>query len=194
MAVVLGLLDFAGVVSLVGYNQSLVFFGAEYRRLQSTFGNPSWFACFVACALPFVVLEWGEASRPRSRLSLAIAFPLAALALFLSGARAAWLGVAVLPAAFAGLRHVARRARWSFPRPGRLEWVAIAAPLLAFGLLIALGGWRGTERGAATSSERLHGLIGEIQLRGLGVSAASPPLPQYSAKNTGKKPAMTVVA
>jgi O-antigen ligase len=172
-AVVLGLLDFAGVLSLDGYNQSQLFFGAQYRRLQSTFGNPSWFACFVVCALPFVVLEWGEASRPLSRLSLAIAFPLAALALLLSGARAAWLGVAVLLAAFAGLQLVARRLGGGLPRTGALEWRALAASLLVSGLLLAGGEWRG-KRGAATSSERLDGLIDEIQLRGLGVATSSP--------------------
>ena len=60
-AVVLGLLDFLGVFSLAPYNLSHLFFGAQYRRLQSTFGNPSWFACFVSLALPFILLEPWEA-------------------------------------------------------------------------------------------------------------------------------------
>ena len=119
-AVVLGLLDFAGVLSLDRYNLSHLFYGAQYRRLQSTFGNPSWFACFVACALPFVLLEFQEA-RGRARVVLAAVFPLCAASLFLSGARAAWLAVLLLLAALIGLSVALRRRSRALPAPDRLS-------------------------------------------------------------------------
>src|SRR5258708_4093550 len=54
-SVLLGLLDFFGLISLTPYNLSRLFYGAGYQRLQSTFGNPTWFASFVTCTLPFIV-------------------------------------------------------------------------------------------------------------------------------------------
>jgi len=173
-AVVLGLLDFAGVVPLARYNQSQVFFGAGYRRLQSTFGNPGWFACFVVCALPFVLLEWSDARRT-SRVVLALVFPLAAVSLFLSGARASWLAGLVILAALGALRLAARRAGRPLPAPGRLGQSVLAASLAVVGLLAAFAYWRAdaASPGDATQAppERLEGLSRELRIRGLGLSS-----------------------
>jgi O-antigen ligase len=172
VAVVLGMADFAGLVSLAGYNQSHLFFGAEYRRLQSTFGNPSWFACFVACALPLVLLEWREAKH--ARVLLAAVFPLTAAALFLSAARAAWIAGAVLIGALAAIRLIARRRRRPFPPLTPLEWAALTASVAVFGLLVAGAYARGTASGGGSPPERLEGLSREVRIRGLGLDMTSP--------------------
>lgn len=174
-AVVLGLLDFAGLLSLARYNMSQAFFGAGYRRLQSTFGNPSWFACFVACALPFAVLEWSEARRRFSRVVLAVLFPLAAASLFLSGARASWLASLVMLAALGALRLAAARVGRPLPAPTRLGKAVFAASLATFGLLAAVAYWPAepppTDGAPQASPERLEGLSSELRLRGLGLSS-----------------------
>jgi hypothetical protein len=138
VAVVLGLLDFAGVLSLAHYNQSQVFFGAGYRRLQSTFGNPGWFACFVACGVPFMLLEWSEPRR-WLRLVIAASFPLTAASLFLSGARASWLAGLGMLAALAALRFSARRLGRPFPAQSPLHKSVLAASLAVFALLVVFG-------------------------------------------------------
>ncbi|HEY8234200.1 MAG TPA: hypothetical protein VIJ10_16170, partial [Vicinamibacteria bacterium] len=122
----LGLLDFAGALSLDGYNLSNLFYGREYRRLQSTFGNPSWFACFAACSLPFVWRAFENASG-RARIALAAAFPLLAASLFLSGARAGWLAALVLLVVLVAARVVARRSGRALAEPDGASWFALAA-------------------------------------------------------------------
>ena len=94
-SVLLGLLDFSGVLSLTPYNLSRLFFGRGYRRLQSTFGNPTWFASFLTLALPFVVLELRTWGRYAPAL-LGAVLPLCAAALFLSAVRASWLVTGLL--------------------------------------------------------------------------------------------------
>ena len=123
IAVVLGLLDFLGVFSLARYNLSHLFYGAQYRRLQSTFGNPSWFAAFVSLALPFVLLELWEARR-LARVAIACLLPLCAASLFLSGARASWLAGLVVIASLAGLVLLSRRHDRPLPSPGPVVWLA----------------------------------------------------------------------
>jgi hypothetical protein len=167
LAVVLGLLDFLGLVSLARYNLSQLFFGAAYRRLQSTFGNPSWFASFVACALPFLLLAFLEAGRTL-RWLLAACFPIAAAALFLSGARASWLAAALWLGGLLIVRLAARRRAWPLPSAGRLGWAALALSLVTFGGLAA----RAYAPGApSVPAGRMEGLAHEIQLRGLGLQS-----------------------
>lgn len=172
-AALVGLLDFAGVVSLDRYNLSNLFYGSRYRRLQSTFGNPSWFACFVACALPFVLLEFRQA-RGRARLLLAAAFPVVAASLVLSGARAAWLAAALFVAALVadvGLAHWQRRAP---PRADAPTWLAIGSTLAVVALLAAVAATTPTTAapGAAeVPSGRLEGLSREMQYRGIGLQS-----------------------
>ena len=171
-AVVLGLLDFLGVVSIAHYNLSQLFFGSAYRRLQSTFGNPSWFACFVACALPFVLLAFFESGRA-ARWLLAACFPLAAASLFLSGARASWLAAAVFLAGLLAVKLAARRLAWALPSAGPLGWAALAVSLVTFGALAARAFAPSAPAavGAQAPPGRMEGLSREIQLRGLGLSS-----------------------
>jgi O-antigen ligase len=190
LAVVLGLLDFVGVFSLARYNLSHVFYGAQYRRLQSTFGNPSWFACFAACALPFVLLEWSEARRSLHVL-LTAAFPLVAASLFLAAARAAWLALGVLLVALAGLRLAGRRLRRPLFEPGRLAWVALAASIATFALLAAGAYWPDATARLRTgdgSPGRLEGLSREVQIRGLGLSSPRQVAATYALELAKQKP------
>jgi O-antigen ligase len=172
-AVVLGLMDFAGLVSLARYNLSHVFFGGEYRRLQSTFGNPGWFACFVACALPFVLTEWSEARSSR-RLVLAVALPLVAASLLLAGARAAWLAVLLQLLGFAASRLAARRLGRPFSPAGSLGKAALAGSIAVLVLLATLTYWPAASPSAGEEGRaapgRLQGLAREILIRGLGSS------------------------
>ena len=118
VAVVLGLLDFVGLLSLARYNLSHLFYGAQYRRLQSTFGNPSWFACFVSLALPFILLELWEGRR-LWRVAIACLLPPCAASLFLSGARASWLAGLVVIASVGGLVLLRDAATARSRPPGR---------------------------------------------------------------------------
>ena len=136
VAVVLGLLDFLGVFSLAPYNLSHLFYGAQYRRLQSTFGNPSWFACFVSLALPFILLELWEAQRLR-RVAIACLLPPCAASLFLSGARASWLAGLVVIASLVSLLLWSGRATRPHPSPGLVVWLALGSAVAAFGVLLA---------------------------------------------------------
>jgi hypothetical protein len=190
-AVAVGLLDFAGIVSLAPYNLSQVFFGSGYRRLQSTFGNPSWFACFVACVLPFVLLEWTEARRS-SKVVTAAFFPLAAASLFLSGARASWLAGLVMLLALAGLRGAARRAGRALPGPSRLGTTALAASVAVFGLL-AINAFRSSESPSAgaspgLASDRLEGLSREVRIRGLGLTSSRRVAAEYALELAKERP------
>lgn len=172
-AALVGLLDFAGVVSLDRYNLSNLFYGSRYRRLQSTFGNPSWFACFVACALPFVLLEFRQA-RGRARLLLAAAFPVVAASLVLSGARAAWLAAALVVAALVADVVLARRQGRPRPRADGPTWLAIGSTLAVVALLAAVAATTPTTvaPGAAeVPPRRLEGLSRELQYRGLGLQS-----------------------
>jgi O-antigen ligase len=190
-AVVLGLLDFAGVLPLARYNMSQIFFGAGYRRLQSTFGNPSWYACFVACSLPFVLLEWSEARRS-TRAALALLLPLAAASLFLSGARASWLAGLLLLFALAGLRLAAGRAGRPLAAPGALARAAVAASLAAFALLAAVTYWPSNAvsppSGSRESPDRLDGLAHELRIRGLGVSSPRRVAAEYAFALAKQRP------
>ncbi len=136
-SVLLGLLDFSGLISLAPYNLSRLFFGRGYQRLQSTFGNPTWFASFLTCALPLVLLElssWG-----RLAPALAGAFlPLCAAALFLSAVRASWLVAALLVVLGAAAAFWRPRQTVSPPppaRPGR--WTLALAGALVSCLVLA---------------------------------------------------------
>ena len=192
-AVVLGLLDFAGVLSLARYNQSQLFFGAGYRRLQSTLGNPSWFACFVACAVPFVLLEWNEPPR-WLRLVLAASFPLTAASLFLSGARASWLAGLGMLAALAALRFSARRLGRPFPAQSPLDKSVLAASLAVFALLVVFAYWPDGSASASPPAapqpppERLEGLSREIRTRGLGLTSPRRVAAEYAIELARERP------
>jgi O-antigen ligase len=172
-AAVLGLLDFAGLVSLDRYNLSNLFYGSRYRRLQSTFGNPSWFACFVACALPFVLLEFREA-RGRVRVLLAAAFPLVAASLVLSGARASWLAATLMVALLLVALFVAPRPGRSLPRPDGPAWLALGSTFAVAAVLAAMALATPTTIAPGevdVAPGRLEGLARELQYRGLGLQS-----------------------
>jgi O-antigen ligase len=171
LAAVLGLLDFLEWLPLESYNLSRLFYGARYRRLQSTFGNPSWFACYVTCALPFVLLEFRE-SVGRSRLALAFAFPLCAASLLMSGARAAWLAVAVVTGLLLFVPLVTRSRNALIGRPDAAGWLAFGSTLVTLALL-AVTAIR-TPAAAAPGGGapgKLEGLSREMQYRGLGLTS-----------------------
>jgi O-antigen ligase len=172
LAAILGLLDFAGVVSLARYNLSHLFYGPHYRRLQSTFGNPSWFACFVACAFPFVLLAFHEA-RGKARLALAAAFPLCAASLVLSAARAAWLATLVLLTALAVAAQLARRRGRALPPVDGTSWLALGSTVATVALLAATALMTPADNLPDTGrpAGRLEGLSRELQYRGLGVAS-----------------------
>lgn len=191
-AVVLGLLDFAGVLSLDHYNLSHLFYGGRYRRLQSTFGNPSWFACFVACALPFVWLEFQEA-RGRARLALAAAFPACAAALFLSGARAGWLAAAGVLAALVAAPAAARRFGRPLPPADRATWLGLGSTLATLALLFVTAWTTPTTLApsdAQKSPERLEGLSRELQYRGLGLQSPRRIAARYALELARLKPVL----
>jgi O-antigen ligase len=188
VAVVLGLLDFTGVLSLARYNQSQVFFGAGYRRLQSTFGNPGWFACFVACAVPFMLLEWSEPRR-WLRLLLAASFPLTAASLFLSGARASWIAGLGMLAALAALRFTARRLGRPLPAPSPLDKAVLGASLAVFALLgVFAAGLASAPADSQTPPDRLEGLSREIRTRGLGLTSPRRVAAEYAIELARERP------
>jgi len=165
--VLLGLLDFFAVISLARYNLSRLFFGPGYRRLQSTFGNPTWFASFVTCSLPLVLLELTAWGRVAPAL-LGAFLPLGAAALFLSAVRASWL-VSVFLLVLVAVSGLRRRTRdfWSPARGRPGSWtLALAGALASFLVLGALivGGPAG---GPGRTAERLGGVAREMQLRGV---------------------------
>lgn len=182
-ASLLGLLDFAGAISLDRYNLANLFYGSRYRRLQSTFGNPSWFACFVACALPFVWLEFQEA-RGRARFLLALAFPACAASLFLSGARASWVAALVVVVALGAAMLVLGRSGGTLepggPASGRaLEssgpagWLALGSTLATIAALVAFAAATPAtnQPGQDVPLSRLEGLSRELGYRGLGLQS-----------------------
>ncbi len=169
-AVVLGLLDFFGVVSLARYNLSHLFYGARYRRLQSTFGNPSWFACFVACALPFVLLELWETKGAR-RAALAAFIPLCAASLFLSGARAAWLACVLLAVGLIVLQAAQRRRASPLPPLGSSVRMAVALTAAAGAVAAAVVSFPTAPPTPDASAERLPALARELRARGSGVNS-----------------------
>jgi hypothetical protein len=177
----LGLLDFAGWLPLSGYNLSHVFYGEHYRRLQSTFGNPSWFACFAACALPLVLLLFHEA-RGGLRVALSAALPLYAASLFLSGARAAWLAVTLILVSLAAIavRTHGRRVWHALDGPSRLALCATLAllALLARPALTTGDGRVGSDRAPG----RLEGLSRELQYRGIGLNSPRRVASAYAAE------------
>ena len=179
LAVVLGLLDFFGTVSLAGYNLSHLFYGARYRRLQPTFGNPSWFACFVCCALPFVLLEFWEA-RKAARGALAAFAPLCVASLFLSGARAAWLACLVLAACLIVLQTVLRRRGSPLPSLGPAARIAAAVTVAGSLLAAAVVYFPATPPSPASSTARLPGLARELRIRGAGVNSPRAVTARYA--------------
>jgi O-antigen ligase len=188
IAVVLGLLDFLGVFSLARYNLSHLFYGAQYRRLQSTFGNPSWFAGFVSLALPFVLLELWEAQRLR-RVAIACLLPLCAASLFLSGARASWLAGLVVIASLAGLVLLARRLRRPLPSPGPVVWLALGSAAATFAVLLATAFLTAASPIARDegSPGRLEGLSREVRTRGLGLTSPRPVAARYAIELAKEK-------
>jgi hypothetical protein len=179
-AVVLGLLDFAGIVSLDRYNLSNLFYGKRYRRLQSTFGNPSWFACFVACALPFVLLRFHEA-RGRARWAMAVVFPLCGASLVLSAARAAWLASLVLLSAVLAAALLGRRRGRPLPSMDGSAWLALGATGLTVSLLAAAAVTTPADRVAPSAPVgRLEGLSREMQYRGLGLDSPRRVAAEYA--------------
>jgi O-antigen ligase len=163
--ILLGLFDFLGFISLTPYNLSRLFYGAGYQRLQSTFGNPTWFASFVTCTLPLIVFElraWGRAAPALQ----GIFFPLVAAALVLSSVRASWLasGFLLVLVAVWWMRRGAP-ASGSAPGPTRGGILAVdgtLAALLVLGALLA--GGIAANPGVA---RRLRGVTEEMQLRGV---------------------------
>jgi hypothetical protein len=172
LAAALGLLDFAGLLPLDRYNLSNVFYGVRYRRLQSTFGNPSWFACFVACAMPLLLLELREA-RGRARFVLALAFPVVGASLVLSGSRASWLAAGLVVAVSAGGLVAVRRLGRPVPRPDAASWLALGSTLAVVAALAATALTTPTTRQAREEGPpgRFEGLSRELQYRGLGVQS-----------------------
>ena len=188
IAVVLGLLDFLGVFSLARYNLSHLFYGAQYRRLQSTFGNPSWFAAFVSLALPFVLLELWEARR-QARVAIACLLPLCAASLFLSGARASWLAGLVVIASLAGLVLLSRRHARPLPSPGPVVWLALGSAVATFAVLLATALFTAASPGRDEGSPgRLEGLSREVRIRGLGLTSPRPVAARYAIELAKQKP------
>ncbi len=191
LAVVLGLLEFLGVVSLAGYNLSRLFYGAGYDRLQSTFGNPSWYACFVSCVLPLVLLEFWEGNR-RYRLALGAFLPLCGASLFFAAARAAWLACAFVLLTLGALLALARR--WSVPLPplGRSAGLALGATVVTVALLaMTVYGplsVRGGGEPSAPVPGRVGGVVREMQVRGLGVSSPRLVAAAYALELAGQRP------
>ena len=166
-SVLLGLLDFSGVISLTPYNLSRLFFGRGYRRLQSTFGNPTWFASFLTCALPFVVLElrtWG-----RYAPALLGAFlPLCAATLFLSAVRASWLVTGLLVFLAAAWLWRRRTQDVLLPAPKSAgRWSLALAGLIASLVLLGALFVAGSLRGPGEAAERLEGVAKEMEYRGV---------------------------
>jgi hypothetical protein len=188
LAVVLGLLDFFGVLSLASYNQSRLYHGAAYDRPQSTFGNPAWFACFVSCALPFILLEFWEGGR-RARLLLGVFFPFCAISLFFTASRAAWLAAAALLLTLALIIVLAKR--WAVPLPplGRGAWLAAGSSVAAFTLLLA-GVYLPFDREGANAppSGRREEVAREMRLRGLGVSSPRWVANAYALELAAQRP------
>ncbi len=189
LAVVLGLLDFVGVVSLSGYNLSRLFYGASYDRLQSTFGNPAWYACFVSCAMPFVLLELWEA-RDRGKLVWGVFFPLWATSLFLAAARAAWLAGGVLLLTLGLILAVARRRSIPVPPLGRSAWPLLGATLATFAVLAVTvyGTSRGDRLVSDGAAPRLEGLRDEMRIRGLGLSSPRTIAARYALELARQSP------
>jgi hypothetical protein len=190
VAVALGLLDFLGVLSLAAYNLSHLFYGEQYRRLQSTFGNPSWFACFVSLALPFVLLELWEA-RGLRRVAIALLLPLCSASLFLSGARASWLAGLVLSTALAGLVLVSRRSSSSVPSPGPVVWTALGSSVAAFVALLAISFLTPASRaGDEGAPGRFEGLSQEVRIRGVGLTSPRPVAARYAIELAREAPVL----
>jgi hypothetical protein len=190
VAVVLGLLDFLGVLSLAAYNLSHLFYGVQYRRLQSTFGNPSWFACFVSLALPFVLLELWEARGPR-RVAIACLLPLCSASLFLSGARASWLAGLVLGTALARVVLVSRRSSSSLPSPGPVVWTALGSSVAAFAALLAISLLTPASRaGDEGAPGRFEGLSQEVRIRGVGLTSPRPVAARYAIELAREAPVL----
>jgi O-antigen ligase len=187
--VVLGLLDFFGVISLAGYNLSHLFYGARYRRLQSTFGNPSWFACFVCCALPFVLLELWEARRGL-RAVLAAFVPLCVASLFLSGARAAWLGCLVLAASLIVLQTALRRRGAPLPSLGPAARIAAAVTVAGSLVAAVIVYFPASPPTPASSTARLPGLARELRIRGSGVNSPRAVTARYGLALASEAPAL----
>ncbi|HXB55807.1 MAG TPA: O-antigen ligase family protein [Vicinamibacteria bacterium] len=163
--ILLGLVDFFGFISLTPYNLSRLFYGAGYQRLQSTFGNPTWFASFVTCTLPLVVFElraWGRAAPALQGIFL----PLCAAALLLSSVRASWLasGFLLVLVAASWVRRGAPTSG-SPPAPSRGWILAVDGTLAALLVLAAL--LAGGIAGNPAVARRLGGVTEEMRLRGV---------------------------
>ncbi|HSB61890.1 MAG TPA: O-antigen ligase family protein [Vicinamibacteria bacterium] len=164
--VILGLMDFANLVSPGAYNMTHTLHGFRVPRLQSTFANPTWYACFVTCVAPLVALEYVEGTR-RIRALLLLFVPLYAASLFLAATRASWLVALLLSALFfVGVRGGTDPA---FHPPRRvLAAVGAATLLVVSALAFATFSPAGGSAAPSTSIRgRLEGLAQEIKFRGV---------------------------
>jgi hypothetical protein len=185
-AVVLGLLDFTGVLSLDRYNLSNLFYGARYRRRQSTSGNPSWFACFVACALPFALLEF-PSSPGRSRGALA-APP------HLFGQPVPVQGPSRSPAVLAAKRRCRGPQTRRRGRPGEARCACLGgagSTVATVGLLVVAAIATPTTPspgGGDRPPSRLEGLSRELQYRGLWLTSPRRVAAAYALELARLKP------
>jgi O-antigen ligase len=173
--VLLGLLDFFGLISLARYNLSRLFYGPGYLRLQSTFGNPTWFASFVTCTLPLVLIELRTCGRAAPALQGAF-LTLGAAALLFSEVRASWLAAGFLLILTAGWCVRPETRESLFPLRGHTRGGAQAAAgalvaLLVLGTLAVIG----PDTGGAG---RFRGITQEMGLRGLSSSPRAAVLAQ----------------
>ncbi len=173
LAVVFGLLDFLGLISLTRQNLSRLTWGPDQpARLQSTFQNPGWFACFLSLALPMVLFEFKQGSRGY-RVALGLFLPLCAASVFLSGARASWLAGLLVGAALLAWGLSRRNLAGSTPRPGHVTWVVLgsAAALLAAFSIWAYGRTSPDPAWDRAPASRLAQLRDDIRRRGLGLGS-----------------------
>jgi O-antigen ligase len=90
LSVVVGLLDYYNLVSLSWLRPDL--YGTRRPRLQSTFGNPGWFAEYVIITLPFVISKFFQKkSGYFCKLILLFTLLIFAITLILVKSRAAWI-------------------------------------------------------------------------------------------------------
>jgi O-antigen ligase len=184
LAVVFGLLDFLGLISLTRQNLSHLTWGPDQpARLQSTFQNPGWFACFLSLALPMVMLEFQLGSR-RCRFAIGFFLPLCAASLFLSGARASWLACLVVGATLLAWRG----SGLSLGRGRTALLVASSAALLAPVLVWTYGPTTLDPAADRAGSSRLERLRDDIRLRNLGLMSPRGLAATYAVELARHKP------
>lgn len=113
-------------------------------RLQGPAGHAGWFAQWIAFCWPGLALWWVVGKKKRNAL-VAMAVAGVLLALFLTGARAAWLGVAVAAALAGGLP-------WS-GRGWKPRFLLLIPALLGGAILL------GALAGGGVLGERMKGVL-----------------------------------